>query len=209
MFFTVDDHVQCFSLGLGHTRASCPDNLHVLGADYNLVVVQAITTLLIMFSNEVDGDTLGIRSLALFLWLTKQDWSWNNVIMWVIALQEDDIKHVSCYRVNQHQLGQWAVHSDVEWIVACVVVWNCLSTKKQQLTRVSKPFNPVELISTVEYYSIWLVIPLTASINYFVSKYLVLVNKANIFRVNWLDSELVWPRGRQISFYESKTQHEW
>ena len=134
-------------------------------------------TLLYLLSNKVDCETLGIVSLALFLRLTKQDCLWNDVIKWVIALQEGDVKHVSCYRVNQHHLGHRAVHSDVEWIVACVVVWNCLSTPKQQLTRVSKPVDAVELLSTVEYCSIWLVISLTASINHLVTEDFELVNK--------------------------------
>ncbi len=204
----LDHYLNCFALGLGHTCASCPDNLQVLSADYNLVVVPAIYSLLILLSNEVDGQTLGIVSLALFLWLTKQDWLWNDAIKWVIALQEGDVKHVSCYRINQHKLGKWAVHSDVEWTVACVVVWNCLSTPKSQLTRVSKPVDAVELLSIVEYGSRWLVIPLTASINHCVTEDFEIVTNKRILSVYLLDSELYW-RWRQLSFHEFKTQHEW
>ena len=69
----LDHSLNCFALGLGHTRASCPDNLQVLGADYNLVIVPAIYSLFLLSSYEVDGETLGIVSLALFLRLTKQD----------------------------------------------------------------------------------------------------------------------------------------
>ena len=67
----LDHSLNCFALGLGHTRASCPDNLQVLGADYNLVVVPAIYSLFLLSSNKVDGETMGIVILALFLRLAK------------------------------------------------------------------------------------------------------------------------------------------
>ena len=65
-FFELVKSVQGFPLGLGHTFASCPDHLKVLGADYHLVVVRARKTIIIVKSYEVDSQILGIRRLAFF-----------------------------------------------------------------------------------------------------------------------------------------------
>ena len=78
--------IENFSFALGHISASLPNNLKVLGTHHYLVVVQARATFFFLVSDEVDGETLLSRILALFIRYAHLDTAWPYLIILVISL---------------------------------------------------------------------------------------------------------------------------
>jgi hypothetical protein len=101
--------------------------------------------------------------------MTQLDASLHYLLLRMFALQISDVNHCSAFHVYEQKLGVCEVYCDYKWVKAYMIAWNSLDCPDRRVISIGKPFDAVELLVAVKYYTIRLVTSLAASIEHFVS----------------------------------------